>query len=65
MKPSIIGSLRDNEEVRELAKCGNCQTDVEKSGRYWTVCNKCGFRECNHCSPRNTKCKRCREGFMH
>jgi len=47
-----------------MARCGHCQTDVEKAGRYWTICNKCGFRECNHCSPKHSRCKRCKEGFM-
>lgn len=23
-----------------MARCGHCQTDVEKAGRYWTVCGK-------------------------
>lgn len=47
-----------------MAKCGACGHDVEKSGRYWTVCDKCGHRECNHCSPTHSKCKRCGKGHM-
>jgi hypothetical protein len=47
-----------------VAKCGACNADVDRSVRYWTVCDKCGHRECNHCSPKHTKYKKCNKGFM-